>query len=130
MKITKEHLGKRLLIRKNVGYYAEPVEAGLMEVSPSGDYLKIQFVKCDNTTYTDWVSVDRYNLIEVLASKADQIADIVRDFEKQSDTYTVTDEQYKKESQEALEKELKKNKWVHGICNPPSPDWLSRVRMG
>jgi hypothetical protein len=22
-----------------------------------------------------------------------------------------------------LEKEVKKNKWVHGICNPPSPDW-------
>ena len=20
-------------------------------------------------------------------------------------------------------KEVKKNKWVHGICNPPSPDW-------
>jgi len=24
---------------------------------------------------------------------------------------------------EAIKKELKKNKWVHGICNPPSPDW-------
>jgi hypothetical protein len=22
-----------------------------------------------------------------------------------------------------LEREVKKNKWVHGICNPPSPDW-------
>jgi hypothetical protein len=22
-----------------------------------------------------------------------------------------------------LEKEVRKNKWVHGICNPPSPDW-------
>ena len=22
-----------------------------------------------------------------------------------------------------LEREAKKNKWVHGICNPPSPDW-------
>ena len=22
-----------------------------------------------------------------------------------------------------LEKEVKKNNWVHGICNPPSPDW-------
>ena len=22
-----------------------------------------------------------------------------------------------------LEAEVKKNKWVHGICNPPSPDW-------
>jgi hypothetical protein len=24
---------------------------------------------------------------------------------------------------EAIKKEVKKNKWVHGICNPPSPDW-------
>jgi hypothetical protein len=24
-----------------------------------------------------------------------------------------------------LEAEVKKNKWVHGICNPPSPDWKS-----
>ncbi len=22
-----------------------------------------------------------------------------------------------------LEKEVRKNKWVHGMCNPPSPDW-------
>jgi hypothetical protein len=22
-----------------------------------------------------------------------------------------------------LEAEVKKNKWVHGMCNPPSPDW-------
>ena len=25
-----------------------------------------------------------------------------------------------------LEAEVKKNKWVHGICNPPSPDWKKR----
>ena len=23
-------------------------------------------------------------------------------------------------------KEVKKNKWVHGICNPPSPDWKAQ----
>lgn len=22
-----------------------------------------------------------------------------------------------------LDKEVKKNKWFHGLCNPPSPDW-------
>lgn len=123
MKITKEHLGKRLLVKKNVGYYSEPIEAGLMEVSPSGDYLKIQFVRADSTTYTDWVSVHNYQLVEVLASKAEQIADIVKKFKDQSDSVTVTEEQYKKESQEALARELKKGKWVQGICNPPSPDW-------
>lgn len=25
-----------------------------------------------------------------------------------------------------LEKEVKKNNWVHGICNPPSPDWKKK----
>lgn len=25
-----------------------------------------------------------------------------------------------------LEREAKKNKWVHGICNPPSPDWKAQ----
>lgn len=112
MKITKEHLGKRLLIRKNVGYYAEPIEANLLEVSPSGDYLKLEFVRSDNTTYTDWVNVHNYQLVEDLGYKL-----------YKSNSVTVTDEQYEKESRNALEKELKKNKWVQGICNPPSPDW-------
>jgi hypothetical protein len=25
-----------------------------------------------------------------------------------------------------LEAEVKKNKWVHGMCNPPSPDWKKK----
>lgn len=25
-----------------------------------------------------------------------------------------------------LDKELKKNKWFHGLCNPPSPDWKKK----
>jgi len=27
---------------------------------------------------------------------------------------------------EAIKDEVKKNKWVHGICNPPSPDWKKK----
>lgn len=115
MKITKEYLGKRLLIKKSTAYYVEPTEASLLEVSPSGDYLKIEFVRSDNTTYTDWVNVHNYQLVEDLGYKL-----------YKSNSLTVTDEQYKKESREALEKELKKNKWVHGICNPPSPDWKAQ----
>lgn len=26
-----------------------------------------------------------------------------------------------------LEAEVKKQKWVHGICNPPSPDWKATI---
>lgn len=25
-----------------------------------------------------------------------------------------------------LDAEVKKNKWVHGMCNPPSPDWKKK----
>jgi hypothetical protein len=27
---------------------------------------------------------------------------------------------------EKLQAEVKKNKWVHGMCNPPSPDWKKK----
>lgn len=117
MKITKEYLGKRLLVRKSITYYVDPTEVSLLEVSPSGDYLKLEFVRSDSTTYTDWVNVDSYYLVEDLGYR------VYKGYKKQSDSVTVTEEQYKKESREALEKELKKNNWVHGICNPPSPDW-------
>ena len=30
------------------------------------------------------------------------------------------------ESIAKLDKEVKKNNWVHGICNPPSPDWKAQ----
>ena len=119
MKITKEHLGKRLLIKKSTAYYIEPTEANLLEVSPSGDYLKIEFIRSDSTTYIDWVNVHNYQLVEELGYKL-----------YKSNSVTVSEEQYKKESQEALKKELEKGKWVYGICNPPSPDWLSRVKLG
>lgn len=118
MKITKEYLGKRLLVRKSITYYVDPTEVSLLEVSPSGDYLKLEFVRADSTTYTDWVSVDSYYLVEDLGYRVYK-----NNFKDQSDSVTVTEEQYKKESQEALKKELEKGKWVHGICNPPSPDW-------
>lgn len=117
MKITKEYLGKRLLVRKSITYYVDPTEVSLLEVSPSGDYLKLEFVRADSTTYTDWVSVDSYYLVEDLGYR------VYKGYKKQSDSVTVTEEQYKKESQEALVRELEKSKWVHGICNPPSPDW-------
>lgn len=26
----------------------------------------------------------------------------------------------------SLENEVKKNNWVHGMCNPPSPDWKKK----
>lgn len=129
MKITKEYLGKRLLIKKSTAYYIEPTEANLLEVSPSGDYLKIEFVRNDSTTYTDWVNVHNYQLVEDLGYrvyktyKPNPLEGGQVSSKDYSDCYTITNEQYEKESRKALKKELKKNNWVHGICNPPSPDW-------
>ena len=123
MKITKQHLGKRLLVKKRVAYYTDPCEVGLLEVSPSGHYVKIQFVRADDTTYTDWVLTENYDLIEVLASKAEQISDIAKEFNKKYTPYTDTSEQYAKEARKAHAREIKKNKWVHGICNPSSANW-------
>lgn len=167
MKIKKEHIGRRLLIKED-RYMAEPVEAGILEVSPSGKYLKIQFVRSDNTTYNDWVEASEYELVEVLGSKMDEISDMIEDFYKeqeekkkaeydfnqysplQNETQpyqipNVGDKPYwedmpksfckaerekaVKDFNETLKKveqhaqELKKSNWVHGMCNPPSPDW-------
>ena len=67
-----------------------------------------------------------------IREKASKSADMVKDF---NDAYEkLTHEQKMKCYQEALQmceppskrkfdSEVKKNKWVHGICNPPSPDW-------
>lgn len=38
-----------------------------------------------------------------------------------SDSYTIKNEEYE-ESRRKAEAEMKKNIWVHGMCNPPSPD--------
>ena len=37
------------------------------------------------------------------------------------DSVTCTDDEWTKAEKNL--KEMKKNKWVHGMCNPPSPDW-------
>lgn len=168
MKIKKEHIGRRLLIKED-RYMAEPVEAGILEVSPSGKYLKIQFVRSDNTTYNDWVEASEYELVEVLGSKMDEISDMIEDFYKEREEKKKTEYDFSQYSplqnetqpyqipnvgdkpywedmpksfckaereksvqnfNETLKKveeyaqELKKNNWVHGICNPPSPDHI------
>lgn len=194
MEIKKEHIGQRLLIKED-RYMAEPVEAGLMEVSPSGKYLKIQFVRSDNTTYHDWVEASEYELVEVLGSKMDQISDVIEEYYKeQEESRKKAEDDFRQysplqnespiyqipsfgdkpywedmpksfcsddiisplDSQTSIGKdadelkpcckakrekavqdfnktlkkveqhaqELKKNNWVHGMCNPPSPDYV------
>lgn len=79
--LTKAHIGKRILIKRDAPYYTDPVEAGIMEISPSGNYLKIQFSRSDHTVYTEWVEKGTYVLIEELGSVMDSLTDAVEKFE-------------------------------------------------
>lgn len=78
--LTKEHIGKRLLVKED-SYYGEVREAGVLEVSPSNSYIKIQFVRNDNSTYTNWVKKDEYILVEELNSVMDNVTEAVERFE-------------------------------------------------
>ena len=101
----------------------------IAEISPSEKYFKIQFVRCDNTTYTDWVEADDYELLEVLGSKMAQISDMVEEFyKKQQEDQRKSEDEYRQYS--PLQNEVKKNKWVHGICNPPADDAKEYIKDG
>lgn len=60
---------------------------------------------------------------------ANKSADMVKDF---NDAYEkLTEEQKMKCYEEALKmsglhEEVKKSRWFHGFCNPPSPDWKKK----
>ncbi len=79
--LTDKHVGRRLLIKRD-SLYADVQEAGVMEVSPSGKYIKIQFVRADNSVYYDWVKQDEYVLVEELGSVMDKITEAVERFER------------------------------------------------
>jgi hypothetical protein len=150
--ITKKHEGKRLLIRRAYTSFEDPIEVGVFEISPSGSYVKLQFIRDDNTSYVSWYEHDKFEVLEVLPSKMDQLSDIVERFnkdlrekekkaKKEFDKYSVqqcetpktTDEAYpyKTDSNEyglsttsccQDDPEVQKQKWVHGMCNPPADD--------
>ena len=154
--LTKDLIGKRILIKDyGLSYIQDLTEAGILEVSPSGQYCKIQIRKRDNTTFTKWCNVTQYIFIEELPSVMDKI----------TDEFLKWEEETKKKAREEFHKhsttpytpppyqtgdfwehlptsicssdyadapditatnyssEVEKQKWVHGICNPPSPDW-------
>jgi hypothetical protein len=174
--ITKKHEGKRLLVKKAYSSYEDPKEVGVFEISPSGSYVKLQFIRNDNTSYTKWCEHDEYDVLEVLPSKAEQISDIVEKFNKdlkekeekakkefnklstipykpvdfppyeigkdsikpypyktgdffesQPSSICSTDpNEYGLETTSCCQdnSEVKKQKWVHGMCNPPTKEAL------
>jgi len=164
--LSKEYIGKRLLISDYSVTCSELIEAGILEVSPSGEYAKIQIRKVDNTTYTKWCHTHDYVVLEELGSVMDQISDVVEKFNKDlKETERKAREEFHKHSTVPYKPvemptytpppyktgdfwehqptsicssdyadapdwnatnysaEVKKQKWVQGMCNPPSPDW-------
>ena len=191
--LSEKYIGKRLLISNYSVSCSDLTEAGILEVSPSGEYVKIQIRKVDNTTYTKWCHAHDYVVLEELGSVMDKIGDAVEQFNKDlKETERKAREEFKKHSSpktppyhtgdfwehvptsicssdyadapdfratnyykeqvdaihnlddETVRKafneackmsgldlhipneEVKKQKWVHGMCNPPSPDWKKK----
>jgi hypothetical protein len=156
--LTKDLIGKRILVKEyNSSYWTNPTEAGVFEVSPSGEYCKIQIRRQDDTTFTKWCNVNDYILVEELPSVIDKVSDVVEkfnkdlreterkareEFHKHSTSPTVTKPSYWDTLPTSIcssdyadapdwhatnyNSEAKKQKWVHGICNPPSPDWKKK----
>lgn len=147
--LTKDLIGKRILVKEyNSSYWTNPVEAGVFEVSPSGEYCKIQIRRQDDTTYTKWCNVTDYILVEELPSVMDKIADEWKKWEDKT-TQKYTPPPYKtgdffdhlptsicsSDYADAPDwhatnysSEVKKQKWVHGICNPPADDAKEYVK--
>ncbi|MHA1881566.1 MAG: hypothetical protein ACTSUO_00780 [Candidatus Thorarchaeota archaeon] len=60
--------GKRVLVyigmsAKVVGH---PTEAKILELSPSGEYVKLQKYRSDESTYVEWQRSKDVELVEVL----------------------------------------------------------------
>jgi hypothetical protein len=155
-KITKEYLNKRLLIKETVGsYWCKPIEAIVLESSPSGGHFKLEIKRSDNTSYVQWCHKDDYRVIEQLNDLVYPSKDYIK---KYNEELKEIEEKVKKEFNKYssptskpsywdnvptsicssdysdasnitainYNSEVKKNKWVHGMCNPPSPDWKKK----
>jgi len=153
--LSEKYIGKRLLISNYSVSCSDLTEAGVLEVSPSGEYAKIQIKRVDNTTYTKWCHVHDYVVLEELGSVLDPV---VEKFNKDlRETERKAREEFHKHSTSPTVKpsywdthptsicssdyadapdfhatnysaEVKKQKWVHGICNPPAKDAKEYVK--
>jgi hypothetical protein len=154
--LAKEHTGKRLLVSSySVSLMTNPVEAKVYEVSPSGMYARIEIRREDGTFYTKWCLVNDYEVLEELKEETRVNEQWLRelhekeerdreDFKKYSsptskpsywdslpntvcgsDHYNISAQDPKSFTQHS---EVEKQKWVHGICNPPVKDAKEYVK--
>lgn len=63
--VCREVVGKRVLLDKPFST-TEIQEAKVLDVSPTGRYVKLEFVRYDGTKYCKWEDVDKLHLLEVL----------------------------------------------------------------
>lgn len=64
----RELVGKRILYQERYQYFSVS-EATVLEVSPSGEYIKLETVRSDGSTYTGWVYKYDVKLVEVIGDK-------------------------------------------------------------
>ena len=61
----KDLIGKRILFQSRYQYFSVS-EAKVLEVSPSGEYVKLEIVRSNGTKYAEWEDAVNTRLIEVL----------------------------------------------------------------
>ncbi len=154
--LSKEYTGKRLLVT----YYkwstsGDPLEAKIFEVSPSGEYAKIEIKKPDNSSYIKWCSVMDYVVLEELEPEARVNMEWINElhekekrdreeFNKYSSptskpsywdtlpTSVCSSDHYNISAQDpksfTMHTEVEKQKWVHGVCNPPADNAKEYVK--
>lgn len=77
-KITKEHVGKRVLANLSSNYPTRPtIELQVLEISPSSDYIKFKYL----SGHDGWEYKDKYDLVEVLDSPL-TAKELVKQFEE------------------------------------------------
>jgi hypothetical protein len=150
--LSKKYLCKRLLLANYNVTSAEPFEADLLEVSPSEEYAKIKFKRVDGTSYTKWYHVNDYVVLEELEEEPRVNMEWIRELQEKerkdqevfkkyssptvktpsywdslpntvcgSDHYNISAQDPKSFTQHS---EVVKQKWVHGICNPPAKEYV------
>ena len=61
----KELVGKRVLYQSRYQYFSVS-EAKVLEVSPSGEYVKLEIVRNDGSKYVTWEDTVNARVVEVL----------------------------------------------------------------
>jgi len=63
----KDLIGKRVLIKRR--WWVDDLtltEAKIVEISPSGKYVKFEIYRPDGSTFYDWREAYRFEIVEVL----------------------------------------------------------------